>query len=271
MMQTMSNRAPSRPLRGVTAIALLVAAALSAACAGQTAGPVDDERTPIDLAPREVGDAPGVYVLRRVAGEPVPAKRYEVPGSSVRTLADTIYLHADGWGALHATLEYGPEDGEPRVRREANAFEYSVSDGRFSAEFPCNDVITLPAPSMAACAAPPHLVGRLVDGGLTLELAMSHRAPLEYERVSGPSPVASVSISPSGGQVVLRGESKQLRATARDAQGNTVAGRNAAWIAISGGTLSVAQNGVVRGVERGGGYVIAIVDGRADTVTVVVR
>jgi hypothetical protein len=92
--------------------------------------------------------------------------------------------------------------------------------------------------------------------------------PLEYERVSGPSPVASVSIAPSGSVLVQRGDSEPLRATARDAEGRTVPGRRPYWRVI-GSAVAVSESGVVKGVERGGAYVVAVVDGRADTVAVV--
>ena len=100
----------------------------------------------------QFGNGPaGVYVLRSVANQPLPV--VVVPHESYRAvmLADTIFLHADGWGGV-ASVKLVTEDapaGERRVR-EDGAFEYVMTGDRLTGEFPCNDVLVL-----VACAAEP--------------------------------------------------------------------------------------------------------------------
>lgn len=219
-----------------------------------------------DVADRFGSDAAGIYVLRTVQGNSLPAVVASHASYHAVMLADTIYLHADGWGGDAAVkrVTEDPAAGE-RVVRDDGAFTYEISGGRLTGEFPCNDVIVL-----AACAAPPHLAGTLSANGLELDVALSYRLPLRYVKVGGPSDVAAIRIGPADDLSLAVGATLQLVATPLDAQGRSLSARSASWRSIPSSHATVS-GGTVRGVARGTAYVIAFIDGRTDTVRVQVR
>ena len=57
----------------------------------------------------------------------------------------------------------------------------------------------------------------------------------------GPEPVASVSVSPSSATIRV-GETLRLSATARDASGNSLAGRPITWSTSSAAVATVASS-----------------------------
>ena len=227
----------------------------------------EDQLTPTG-SPDVVGElgsgGAGIYVLRSVAGQSLPAVVASHESYHAVMIADTLFLHADGWGG-NATVKRITEDpaaGE-RLIREDGAFTYEVSGSRLTAEYPCNDVIVL-----AACAAPPHLAGTLQSDVLELDVALAYRLPLRYAKVAGPSNVAAVRISSSSDLTVAVGSTLQLTATATDAEGQALS-RTASWHAFP--SNATVNDGVLRGIARGTVYVLAHIDGRADTVRVQVR
>lgn len=119
------------------------------------------------------------YVLRTVAGEPVPAALIDNEHATIITLADTLWLEDDGTGVEVATERSTDKasGAPPVVRTDARRFTYRLARGRIEVSFECNDVI------IRSCSAPPHYLGRLTDVRLTLENALSYRTPLEYEQV----------------------------------------------------------------------------------------
>ena len=62
--------------------------------------------------------APGVYVLRSIAGQPLPAVVTSHESYHAVMVADTIFLHADGWGGDAAVkrVTEEPAAGERRAR-----------------------------------------------------------------------------------------------------------------------------------------------------------
>ena len=126
---------------------------------------------------------PGVtaatYVLRHVAGEPLPAVLLDNEHATIVALADTLYLESDGSG-LQVAVERSTDKGSgasPVVRRDERPFTYSIAGSRISVSFECNDVI------IRSCAAPPHLGGVLMPASLVLDQALHYRAPLHYDRI----------------------------------------------------------------------------------------
>ena len=130
--------------------------------------------------PRATPSATGrMYVLRTVAGEPVPAALIDNEYATIVTLADTLWLEADGTGVEVATERSTDKaSGDaPVVRSDARPFSYAFVGRRIEVSFECNDVI------IRSCAAPPHYLGTLTDARLVLDNAFSFRTPLVYERV----------------------------------------------------------------------------------------
>jgi hypothetical protein len=251
-------------MRTFAPLSLILLAAAAAGCK-----PTDQVTATVnrDITGELGTGAAGIYVLRSIAGQPLPAVIASHESYHAVMLADTIFLHADGWGgdaALKRVTE-DPAAGE-RLVRDDGAFQYELSGTRLTGEYPCNDVIVL-----AACAAPPHLTGTLRPDGLDLDSRIASRAPLRYEKVSGPSNVAAIRISPSEDLVVGVGSTLQLSAVAIDAQARVLPSRTASWHAFPTAHATINDAGTIRGLARGVAYVIAMIDGRPDTVRVTVR
>lgn len=120
-----------------------------------------------------------MYVLRTVAGEPVPAPLIDNEYATIVTLADTVWLEPGGTGVEVATERSTDKasGAPPVVRTDARPFSYGLAGGRIEVSFECNDVI------IRSCSAPPHYRGTLTEARLTLDNALSYRTPLAYERV----------------------------------------------------------------------------------------
>jgi hypothetical protein len=218
-----------------------------------------------DVAGRELGDGPaGIYVLRSVAGTPLPAVVVSHESYRAVMTSDTMFLHADGTGGI-ASVKRVTED-EPageRTMREQASFTYALSGDRLTAEIPCGPLMS--------CLMPPHYAGALSADALELDLALNYRVPLRYAKVAGPSDVADVRITPTGDVSVAPGATLQLTVAAVDAEGRTIAGRTASWSSFLPSVATVSATGAVRGVAPGAAVISAFIDGRADSVVVTVR
>ena len=235
--------------------------ALLMAAGCQSGDPITAD-TNRDAAVQELGDgAPGIYVLRSIAGVPVPAVLVSHESYHAVMTADTIFLHADGTGATSSTKRVTEEvpAGE-RTAREQTGFTYKLTGSRLTAEIPC--------PPLASCLAPPHYTGTIGSAALELDFALNYRVPMRYAKVAGPSDVAGVRITPSTNLSVVGSATLQLSATAVDAQGRSLSGRAPSWSALAPSVATVTSEGVVQGVAEGTALVSAFIGGRADTVTV---
>src|SRR3954469_3747185 len=128
---------------------------------------------------QDPGGPAGVYVLRTVGIDPLPTVVFANEGVTASMIADTIFLHADGTGAI-ATVEHVKElrpTSEYSFRGESPLL-YEIAGDRLTAEIPCRDVITF-----AACVRPPHYTGALSTGTLDLDYALEFRVPMHYVRV----------------------------------------------------------------------------------------
>jgi hypothetical protein len=123
------------------------------------------------------GSNASVYVLRSVAGDPLPAVLVDNEHATVVSIADTIWLEPDGTGVEVAT-ERSTDKGTAHtvVHRDERPFTYQLQQGGIEVSFECNDVI------IRSCSAPPHLRGVLREADLVLHSALYYRTPLEYER-----------------------------------------------------------------------------------------
>lgn len=103
----------------------------------------------------------------------------------------------------------------------------------------------------------PGVVMPLVLSGLTLVGCGGDEDPLP----SGPSPVASVSVSSPIGEVMAVDHSVQLDATARDASGDTLSGLIFEWESSEQAVASVSGTGLVQGLQAGSTTITATADG----------
>jgi hypothetical protein len=122
----------------------------------------------------------GVYVLQRVAGNPLPAVLQSTDFVNIRVLADTMLLRSDGTGVISGVREIVPrEPGGPAEGPHSivTTFHSETSGGEIAITFDC--------PPAALCIRGPHLLARTADGELTARWgpSMSGQAPLEYALV----------------------------------------------------------------------------------------
>ena len=128
-------------------------------------------------------ETPGVYVLRQVADNPLPAILTENENYTTYVLADTLRLHGNGTGSVSEVLESVPVGSDlpaPGPMHIKTDFTYTTTaNGDLEITFLC--------PPMALCIAPPHLIARLIPKGLNARWGphMVGRAPLLYTLISG--------------------------------------------------------------------------------------
>ena len=125
------------------------------------------------------GEVPGTYVLRNVAGDPLPAVLYTTEFTKIRVFADTLRFTLNGRGSINTFRESEPVkgDGPTEPFRWQEGFSYRLVDNRIEVTFDC--------PPNANCLKGPHLVLRESSNGLTAEFAFTYRLPLVYRRVAG--------------------------------------------------------------------------------------
>src|SRR5213083_1702812 len=82
-------------------------------------------------------------------------------------------------------------------------------------------------------------------------------------------PVASVAVSPASASVQV-GQTVQLAATPRDANGNPLSGRTITWASGSTAVATVSASGFVTGVAAGSVTITATSEGQSGTATITV-
>lgn len=90
---------------------------------------------------------------------------------------------------------------------------------------------------------------------------------------SGPPPVATVSVSPSSATLTSQGETVQLSATLRDADGNVLTGRPVAWSSSNPSVATVSDNddtAIVTAQSEGFATVTATSEGVSDQASITV-
>ncbi|HEU5169309.1 MAG TPA: hypothetical protein VFU46_02160 [Gemmatimonadales bacterium] len=130
-----------------------------------------------DLGDPRTGET-AVFVLRTVAGEPLPAAWIANEDVTITVRADTIRLRSDGTGT-RVVVEHVAEQNQPVApeRSVQASLEYRMSGERIEIDLTCDDVI------LQLCVAPPHLLGVRTRDALELDHALNYRVPLRYERV----------------------------------------------------------------------------------------
>jgi hypothetical protein len=89
------------------------------------------------------------------------------------------------------------------------------------------------------------------------------------DKVTGPAPVASVSLSTASASLQV-GETTTLTATPKDASGNALTGRTVSFSSSNTAVASVTAAGTLTGVAVGGATITATVESKTATVTVAV-
>jgi uncharacterized protein YjdB len=84
-----------------------------------------------------------------------------------------------------------------------------------------------------------------------------------------PVPVASVSVSPASATILL-GQTAQLTATPKDANGSALTGRIVTWASSAPGVASVSASGLVTGVAAGSATLTATSEGKSGTASITV-
>jgi len=82
-------------------------------------------------------------------------------------------------------------------------------------------------------------------------------------------PVASVSVSPASATILL-GQTAQLTATPKDANGSALTGRVVTWASSAPGVASVSASGLVTGVAAGSATLTATSEGKSGTASITV-
>src|SRR5256885_10674864 len=82
-------------------------------------------------------------------------------------------------------------------------------------------------------------------------------------------PVATVSVSPATGSI-QQGQTVQLTATLKDANGNTLSGRVVTWSSSNTSVATVSGSGLVSGVTIGSATISAMSEGKTGTASITV-
>lgn len=119
----------------------------------------------------------GVYALRNVLGESLPAVSSASSEVTVRVFADTLRLRANGSGRAISVIDIETHvDGiRSGITRNEGTLRYRTTGGRIEVTFDC--------PINASCVALPRLVLRPTGLGLRAEYAIGARVPRLYARI----------------------------------------------------------------------------------------
>ncbi len=115
------------------------------------------------------------YVLRSVAGDPLPAVFRDGDFATLYVLADTLFVTDDGTGYEKRLSEMVDKaDGSVNRFSSTTKFDYVIDGGRLEIAYECAD--------MGSCIAPPHLAGAVTITGLVCDVSLG-RVPLLFERL----------------------------------------------------------------------------------------
>src|SRR6266705_1862852 len=114
------------------------------------------------------------------------------------------------------------------------------------------------------------LVTGVVGGSTTITATSEGQSGSSAVTVTaGPLPVASVTVSPASASVPA-GQTVQLTATAKDANGNALTGRTVTWASSNISVGTVNASGLVTGVVAGSTTITATSEGKSGTSAVTV-
>jgi alpha-tubulin suppressor-like RCC1 family protein len=102
---------------------------------------------------------------------------------------------------------------------------------------------------------------------VTLSACGDTEAPQGTTNPPPPSPVASVTVSPTA-LTLLAGQSQQVTATTRDQAGTQLVGRSVTWSTSAPAVATVSTAGMVAGVGAGSATITATSEGKSGSATV---
>src|SRR5205809_352973 len=123
------------------------------------------------------------------------------------------------------------------------------------------------APGVATVSAS-GLVTGVSTGAATITAASEGKSGTAAMTVSS-VPVASVAVSPTSASVAV-GQTQQLSATPKDANGNPLTGRTVSWSSGNTAVATVAASGLVTGVGAGAATITAASEGQSGTAAITV-
>jgi hypothetical protein len=110
------------------------------------------------------------YVMRSIAGDPLPAPWAPNDAVTGRMLGSSVLLTDDGKGRYLATYEH---DGGQTFQQNSE-LTYTRDGADIAITFTC--------PPDALCIAGPHLVGRILEDGLRITTSNVIRTPVMFDR-----------------------------------------------------------------------------------------
>jgi uncharacterized protein YjdB len=111
------------------------------------------------------------------------------------------------------------------------------------------------------------LVTGVADGEATITATAEGKSG--SAAVSVLTPVAAIAVAPAK-VTIAPTETRQLAATARDAEGNELSGRPFTWSSSDEAVATVSKDGLVLGVEDGTATITATAEGQSGTATITV-
>jgi uncharacterized protein YjdB len=111
------------------------------------------------------------------------------------------------------------------------------------------------------------LVTGVADGEATITATAEGKSG--SAAVSVLTPVAANAVAPAK-VTIAPTETRQLAATARDAEGNELSGRPFTWSSSDEAVATVSKDGLVLGVEDGTATITATAEGQSGTATITV-
>src|SRR5437879_6993214 len=109
------------------------------------------------------------------------------------------------------------------------------------------------------------LVTARAAGSATITATSEGQSGTAAITVPAPAPVASVSVSPASATLQI-GQTVQLTATPKDANGNPLTGRTITWGSSNTAVATVTASGLVTGVVAGSATITATDEGRSATI-----
>jgi uncharacterized protein YjdB len=121
-------------------------------------------------------------------------------------------------------------------------------------------------PSSVATVSASGLVTAVGTGSATVSAAIGGKSASSTITI-GQTPVASVALTPTTASLTP-GQTVQLTATAKDANGNTLTGRTVAWSSAKSAVATVSATGFVTAVAVGTDTITATIGGRSASTSV---
>jgi len=271
--------ATSEGKSGTASVAVSSVPVASVTVAPATASPPVGQTVQLTATPQ---DASGNPLSGRVI-------TWSSTSTTVATVSGSGLVTARAAGSATITATSEGQSGTAAITVPAPAPVASVSVSPATASVPVGQTVQLTATPQDASGNP--LSGRVItwssssttvatvsgSGLVTARAAGSATITATSEGQSGtaaitvpaPAPVASVSVSPASATLQI-GQTVQLTATPKDANGNPLTGRTITWGSSNTAVATVTGSGLVTGVVAGSATITATSEGQSGTAAITV-